>query len=344
MGSVAVSLALLFAAHEAAPVSHAAVKHAVEKAIARVQTGLVNYPKHRQCFSCHHHAVGVTSLTAAKRRGLAVDEKVVKDAVDFSLRTFRNRDAIAKGRGVGGDSTGVGYILQTLSAVEHAPDATTAALVEYLLVKQQKDGTWPVALRGDRPPTMGSLFTNAGLGVAGLRAFEPTEDAPEANELRARIDTTIAKSRDWLVANEPASTEDAVFRLRGLVDAHAGPKHVAAARDDLLARQRKDGSWSQLPTMTGDAYATATALAALRHAGFDPTHPAYHRGLKYLLRTQDETGAWFVKTRSNPLQVYFDNGDLGGRSQFVSFAATSWAILALVEALPAPGGAGEAKK
>jgi N-acyl-D-amino-acid deacylase len=344
MGSIAVSLALLFAAQEATPVSDAALKAAVEKAIARVQTGIVNYPKHRQCFSCHHHAVGVMSLTAAKQRGFTIDEKVVKDAVDFSLRSFRNRDAIAKGRGVGGDSTGVGYILHTLSAVEHAPNATTAALVEYLLVKQQKDGTWPIALRGDRPPTMGSLFTNVGLGVAGLRAFEPPEDAPDANELRTRIDAAVARARDWLIANKPVSTEDAVFRLRGLVDASADAKRVAAARDDLLARQRQDGSWSQLPPMTGDAYATATALAALRHSGLEATHAAYRRGVKYLLRAQDETGAWFVKTRSNPLQVYFDNGDLGGRSQFISFAATNWAILALVEALPAPDEAWKPKR
>jgi hypothetical protein len=86
--------------------------------------------------------------------------------------------------------------------------------------------------------------------------------------------------------------------------------------------------------MAGDAYATGTALTALRHAGLEPTHAAYRRGVKYLLRTQDGEGGWLVQTRTRPLQVYFDNGDLGGKSQFISFAATNWAVLALLEATP----------
>jgi len=53
--------------------------------------------------------------------------------------------------------------------------------------------------------------------------------------------------------------------------------------------------------------------------------------VKYLLRTQREDGAWVVQTRSRPLQAFFDNGDAGGKSQFISFAATNWAILALLE-------------
>jgi hypothetical protein len=34
------------------------------------------------------------------------------------------------------------------------------------------------------------------------------------------------------------------------------------------------------------------------------------------------------------LQRYFDNGDAGGRSQFISFAATNWAVMALLEVVP----------
>jgi hypothetical protein len=34
------------------------------------------------------------------------------------------------------------------------------------------------------------------------------------------------------------------------------------------------------------------------------------------------------------LQLFFDNGDPGGKSQFISFAATGWAVLALLEQFP----------
>ena len=86
--------------------------------------------------------------------------------------------------------------------------------------------------------------------------------------------------------------------------------------------------------MSGDAYATATVLVALRHAGLDSGHEAYQKGVKYLLDTQKADGAWIVQTRSRPLQRFFDNGDPGGKSQFISFAATNWAVLALLETIP----------
>ncbi|MCI0704643.1 MAG: hypothetical protein L0241_26610 [Planctomycetia bacterium] len=310
------------------------VRVAVEKALKKVELGLTNYPKNRNCFSCHHHAMGVTSLTAAKKRGFSVDAEVVPKAIEFSLKTFRNKTVIAKGRGVGGDSTGVGYVLFMFDAVGRPYDDTTTALVDYLLVKQRKDGTWAIAFRGDRPPTMGSLFTNSGLAIGALKRHGPPKDMQDADERQKKIDSAIAKAREWLLANKPTSTEDKVFHLRGLVDSGAEMKDIEAAREGLLKDQLKDGSWAQLADMTGDAYATATALVALRYAGVAPTHNAYQKGVKYLLRTQREDGAWLVQTRTKPLQIYFDNGDVGGKSQFISFAATNWAILALLEVVP----------
>ena len=86
--------------------------------------------------------------------------------------------------------------------------------------------------------------------------------------------------------------------------------------------------------MSGDAYATATALIALRHAGLDARNPAYRKGVRYLLDKQEDDGAWIVETRSRPLQKFFDNGDAGGKSQFISFAATNWSVMALLETVP----------
>jgi N-acyl-D-amino-acid deacylase len=319
----------------------ATVKAAVEKALKRVEAGVVNYPKHRQCFSCHHQAMAVLSLTEARRRGLEIDADLLQKQIDFSLKTFRNRPAIARGQGVGGDSTGVGYMVQTLAAVERSADDTTAALIDYLLVKQRRDGTWPIAFGGDRPPTMGSLFTNSGLALFALKKYGAPKGTPGAEERQQRIDAAVARGRDWLLANDPVGTEDRVFHLRGLVWSDAEPRAVDRAREALRKEQRTDGSWAQLPGMSGDAYATATALVALRHAGLDVKNEAYQKGVQYLLGAQREDGAWLVPTRSRPLQVYFDNGDVGGKSQFISFQATNWAVIALLETLP-PVGPGRA--
>jgi N-acyl-D-amino-acid deacylase len=189
---------------------------------------------------------------------------------------------------------------------------------------------------------MGSSFTNTGLAVFVLKKYSPPGDTPEAKEVRHRIDTAVNRGRDWLLANKPSSTEDKVFHLRGLVDGGVESKEIEAARDRLVKEQLSDGSWAQLEKMPGDAYATATVLVALRRAGLETGHEAYKKGVKYLLDTQKEDGAWIVQTRSRPLQVFFDNGDAGGKSQFISYAATNWAVLALLETLgpaaPAPAG------
>src|SRR5262249_1891797 len=109
---------------------------------------------------------------------------------------------------------------------------------------------------------------------------------------------------------------------------------VEEARGRLLGEQLPDGSWAQLADMSGDAYATATVLVALRRAGLDVRHEGYQKGVKYLLGSQKEDGAWIVQTRSRHLQRRFDNGDPGGKSQFVSVAATNGAVLALLGPIP----------
>ena len=165
----------------------------------------------------------------------------------------------------------------------------------------------------------------------GLRIYGPAKDAKDADELRKRVDAAFEKGRDWLLKNKPVTTEDQWAHLRGLIEAGADAKLIDAARDQLLKQQRADGSWSQLPDRDGDAYATGAVLMALRSAGVKPDSEAYRKGVAYLLKTQRDDGAWIVETRSKPIQVFFDNGDPGGKSQFISFAATGWAVLALLE-------------
>jgi hypothetical protein len=104
-----------------------------------------------------------------------------------------------------------------------------------------------------------------------------------------------------------------------------------------LKTQRDDGGWAQLDSLKSDAYATGSALVALHQAGALPTtDPAYQRGLKFLLATQQDDGSWHVKSRSKPFQLYFESGFPHGKDQFISLAASSWATTALVLALP-PG-------
>ena len=106
-------------------------------------------------------------------------------------------------------------------------------------------------------------------------------------------------------------------------------------RSRLLALQRHDGGWAQLPTMMSDAYATGQALYALRAGGLSPMTAAYQSGAHYLRRTQLDDGTWFVRSRGVGFLPYFDGGFPHGRDQFISAAATSWAVMALTPTIEA---------
>ena len=59
------------------------------------------------------------------------------------------------------------------------------------------------------------------------------------------------------------------------------------------------------------------------------THPAYKRGVQFLLKTQAADGSWYVRRRAVALQPHFEAGFPYGKDQFISAAATNWATMAL---------------
>jgi hypothetical protein len=301
-----------------------ALSLAVRRGLDRLQEGAHNYTKRRECFSCHHQALTMSAFSAARARGLKVSPAFLKEQTRFTLASFNTKLAkVRKGLSVPGGNTMAAYALFTLSEAGHDADDTTAALVEYLTVRQKADGSWPALMQ--RQPSEGSPFANAALALEALSKYGKTKAAEASRK----------KGIAWLLKAKPRDTEDRTWQLRALVSAKGDRKRIAEAREELLALRRTDGSWPQLPKADGDAYATATALLALRAAGMKSDDPIFRAGAGYLLRTQDASGAWLVKSRSRPVQTFFDNRDPGGKNQFISFLATGWSVRCLLELMPA---------
>src|SRR6185437_15331280 len=108
-------------------------------------------------------------------------------------------------------------------------------------------------------------------------------------ELRAERDACILRARQWLARERPLSTEDAAFRLMGLVWAGAPPNEIEAARRDLLAMRKPAGpapsiksAWPELPGYQPDAYSTGESLFALHESGVPVTDPTWRAGLHFL--------------------------------------------------------------
>jgi hypothetical protein len=309
------------------PHSPEAVRAAVEKALPILWTGLEGHSVSRDCFTCHNHAVPMVAFATARDRGFAVDEKRLAEAVTFVIDDLeRNRDNFARGRGpgpppAGGEADNTAYSLFALEVLGYKPDKATEITARYTAGFGRSRGYWFTP--AGRVPTEASSFTTTALALRGILKYA----AEEHTELvRERAEASLK----WMLKTAPRDTEDRVFRLIGLKAAGADAAEVEKAAKDLAATQQPDGGWAQTDAMTSDAYATGTALYALHTAGGVPTtDPAYRRGIEFLLGTQRGDGSWHVRTRSRPVQRYFETGFPYEKDQFISCAATGWAAAAL---------------
>ncbi len=314
-----------------------------------VKAGAEEYPKQRDCFSCHNQAIPALALDLSRRRGFAVEAATLRAIAEHTEADLNSAiDEYREGKGQPGGVIRAGYALLTLEATGWKPDETTAAVAHYLEVVPGRRDHW--LSQSKRPPSESSEFTATALAMRGLHAY-----ATRAQDAKAT--TRRDEALRWLLKAEPRETEDRVFRLWGLKHAGAAPKDIEAAVADLIRTQRPDGGWSQLDAPTpgepasspkdqgrgkadpysSDAYATGSTLVAIHLAGGVATElPAYRRGLAFLIASQRGDGSWFIKSRSKPFQPYFESGFPHGPDQFISAAATGWAVAAMALACPSP--------
>ena len=315
----------------------AALRGALKRALPLLERASAGAADERECFTCHNQALPVLALSAARRHGFAIDGDNYERQLKHTFAHLdRSKDRYLEGKGTGGKADTAGYALWTLDAGDWKPDETTDAVAEYLLLWQAEDEHWTCT--SNRPPSEASDFTTTYLALRGLNDF----GTPAQQD---RISTRTFAARDWLLATPAEDHEDRVFRLWGLQLSGADDEAVATAADELLAHQRQDGGWRQLDSLQSDAYATGTALVVLERTGVLNSDDAdFQRGVDYLLSTQLEDGSWHVVSRSKPFQKYFESGFPHGEDQFISAAASSWAVMALlcplqeVSATPEAGG------
>jgi Squalene-hopene cyclase C-terminal domain len=305
------------------------VQAAVGKALPLLLKGAQGHVAKRTCFACHNQAIPILAFTTARERGFSVRDEDLKKQLKFIAAFLeRNRENYLQGKGGPGQADTAGYALFALELGGRKPDATTEAVVEYLLLHNKDLDHWRAA--ANRPPSAGSDFTPTYLALRALRKW----GVPGQKERIAKRSDVV---RGWLLKAPARDTEDRVFRLWALQAVGAGEKEVRPALRDLVRSQRADGGWGQTGAMDSDAYATGTALVALHQAGGLPTtDPAYRRGVAFLLKTQQEDGSWLVRSRSKPFQPYYESGFPHGKDQFISSAASAWATTALALTCPPP--------
>ena len=149
----------------------------------------------------------------------------------------------------------------------------------------------------------------------------------------ARDGRRVARARRWLAESKPIVAYERSFQLLGLTWTGASAADVKRVAADVRKLQRADGGWGQIGELPSDAFATSVALYALQQAGMPAQDPVTRRAVDYLMRTQQADGSWHVASRATKLQPYFQSGFPYDHDQWISAAATGWAVAALSDTL-----------
>lgn len=340
-GVVRVLLICLILVETASAQSLPEIRTAVTRALPSLQRSGAEFVAKRSCVSCHHNTLPVLTLHLARDRGFAIDAAVLGAIEEKTFRQLRSPtalDDVVQATSLSDPTPDDSTLLMAAHAAGWQPDLTTASYARRL-VGWQRDGHWVTS--DFRPPHSSSMFAATATAVRAVRLYMP-------DELRGQSDTAIRSARQWLFATPPRSTEDAAFRLMGLVWADAPSDQIGHAQHDLLVLQKPAAGWPQLPGYAPDAYSTGEALVALREAAMPVTDPAWRNGLRFLISTQARDGTWRVHTRMiSPATVsppYFTTGFPYAKDEYLSYAGSCWAVMALAGAIPPSPGKPEPPK
>ena len=332
--SLALSATILDAAEPTAD-----VESATRRGLALIQLAGTNWLKNKTCFACHHQTLPMLAVKEAALAGCATDVAWMKSQSAHTDKYFQERiDMMDKGEHVPGGSFTVGYGLWAMSIAGRAPDATTEAMVGYLLKiqgiarlngkepteAQQQKGKWVSSC--SRVPLQSSEIAATVLALTGM-------DAYATEKQRSQLKSAHEHAEKWLTQAPLKENEDRIWRLWGLHRLGGDDATKSRTRAAVLAAQNADGGWSQTSGMSSDAFATGETLFVLRQTGSAKDDPAIAKARAFLLKTQLADGSWLVETHVKAVQPFFENGDPHGKHQFISTSATAWAVAALAQLL-----------
>jgi hypothetical protein len=304
------------------------VRAAVERAIAPLQRSDVAFLDRAGCVSCHNNSLTAMMVSQARARGFRVNEEIASSQLKRIAAFLQdNSERALENEGLPGGIDTVSYILLGMAAEKYPSDTITDVWARYAKNSQSPDGRFKCLTT--RPPLESSDFQVTAASIRSLLAYAP-------RSYRTEYRTAVARAVRWLAATEPASTEDHAFQILGLKWGGGSSDTIRKSASKLLKLQRSDGGWGQIPALASDAYATGQALVALSESGvLKPDDAQYQRGVRYLVDSQMEDGSWLVRTRSPSFQPYFDSDFPHGYDQFISAAASNWAMMALLPAVAA---------
>jgi hypothetical protein len=307
-------------------------RQAAQLGIEWLQPAAVNWQRRAKCYGCHVQTQAIMGLSVARGYKYLVSQEAVQELVDFTRDAPLHMDGSYWGGGfgllhgqketlTGGGSSATQFAVMGFAHfddVEQAKgDKTFIRALDYLLAKKQKpDGEIPED-HGHPPITQGGLMTTTNTVTALMKAHKDTGET--------RYKEAAERGLGWIASAPLKSTQDEVFKLLAL-SRYGRPEQQAVVNqlvERLKKEQRADGGWAEYveepPRGKGsNAFATGQVLYAFKQAGVPVQSREFARGVRFLIDTQKETGAWPVMNTwsSNPSE----------------FAPSMWAVIGLAGA------------
>lgn len=193
----------------------ASLKVASDRGFERISKGVDNYPKHRDCFSCHHQAVPLLAYRLRSKldhldRAVWGDQtERVHQVVEFSQKSLSKEIAgLQPEEELGGRGMTLGYALWTMAMSQSDWGELGDQLVRKAITTQQVDGRWRI--HSIRPPAASSELMATTLVLFGLNHYLDTREVP-INSIVSResVEQARYKAMLWKASQpEPTDTED----------------------------------------------------------------------------------------------------------------------------------------
>ena len=300
---------------------------AVEKATALLQRTSTEFFTQSGCVSCHHQASAMLATNAARRVGVKVDAAVAAGHVKMiEGQTRALQQFLVERYDVGGASDPWAAMLLAAGAQDYPPSRLTDMILSYVMNFQRRDGSWWFG-GVSRAPSEEGHFARTAIAIRVMQIYGTAG-------MKTEVEHRIARARDYLLKNQAETNDEAAMQILGLHWAGSSDAKLTALAKNLIAAQCADGGWSQNRNLVSDAYATGETLWALTETGaLKPSDAVYQKGAKFLLDTQWADGSWYVRSRAPKFQPYFQSGFPFDHDQWISSAATSYAVRGLAPAV-----------
>jgi hypothetical protein len=280
-----------------------------------------------KCAGCHHNTMTAMVAGLARQKGIPVIDSFTlhritaleNNIINVCNPNYNNEFVAA--------NFIAPYTLLGLYAEKYPPNLYTDIAVDLMIGQARPDGAF--LTEGARVPLESGEIHLASMAIRAIQVYATPAKKIQVNEL-------VTRTRQFLEKSNPTEQQELAFQLLGMQWCGSSQEHKIKVAEKLKLMQNADGGWSQLATMQSDAYATGQTLYALYESGMvKPDDPEYQKAINYLLKTQNEEGAWVVATRAYPIQPFFTSGfPPYDENQYISATATNWAALALLNALP----------